>query len=379
MNDVDGERFELERALDLQVAVLRCQRSALLYGATDLERSVIATIVSELGSNVLKYAGSGSVEMRRVRRGTAIDVEVTVSDAGPGIADVALALTDHYSSGRTLGLGLPGVRRMSDELDITVTPGGGATVRARKRLRGRASNDDAIGTTDLAPLRAAAGGRSAARAVHPGSVPAAAAPVRVRAARERWSAAAALRQRAGQRSGGDAVVIAERDALVLLAIVDATGHGRVAAALADTLTARVRSTFATTPDPFDLVALLHDLHEVSVGTVGAAVGLALLDTERCELRYLAVGNVRAAAVGRRRFTGVARDGVLGRRWPTPFVQRTQLERGDLVALWTDGLPEVLAREFGADDGDVEPLAQRLVERHAKGHDDAACLLLRWRS
>jgi len=371
-----GERFDIARALDLQAAVLRCQRSALLYGATDLERSVIATIVSELGSNVLKYAGSGSVVMCRVRRGSAIDVEITASDAGPGIADVALALTDHYSSGRTLGLGLPGVRRMSDELDIAVTPGGGATVRARKRLRGRASNDDV--PCDLAPLLVAAGGRSGGRAGREDPVPTGVAPVRVRAARDRWSAAAALRLRAGQRSGGDAVAIAERDALVLLAIVDATGHGRVAAALASTLTARVRTTFATAPDPRDVTALLRDLHEASVGTVGAAAGLALLDTERSELRYLAVGNVRAATVGRRRFTGVARDGVLGRRWPTPFVQHTQLERGDLVALWTDGLPEALAREFGGDHGDVEPLVERLVERHAKRHDDAACLLLRWR-
>jgi len=376
MSAESGERFEIARALDLQAAVLRCQRSAMLYGATDLERSVIATIVSELGSNVLKYAGSGSVEMRRVRRGTAIDVEITVSDAGPGIADVALALTDHYSSGRTLGLGLPGVRRMSDELDIAITPGGGATVRARKRLRGHASDDGV--DTGLARPRTAPRVYGEERAVPAGSAPSGAATVRVRAARERWSAAAALRQRAGQRSGGDAVAIAERDALVLLAIVDATGHGRVAAALATTLTARVRSTFATTPDPRDVTALLRDLHEASVGTVGAAAGLALLDTERSELRYLAVGNVRAAAVGRRRFTGVARDGVLGRRWPTPFVQRTQLEHGDLVALWTDGLPEALAREFGGDQADVEPLAERLVERHAKTHDDAACLLLRWR-
>jgi anti-sigma regulatory factor (Ser/Thr protein kinase) len=379
MSGGSGERFEIARALDLQAAVLRCQRSALLYGATDLERSVIATIVSELGSNVLKYAGRGSVEMRRVRRGTAIDVEITVSDTGPGIADVALALTDHYSSGRTLGLGLPGVRRMSDELDIAVTPGGGATVRARKRLRGHAATDDP--SLDRAALLAPTGARGAGRAGQALPVPSSAAPVRVRAARERWSAAAALRQRAGQRSGGDAVAIAERDALVLLAIVDATGHGRVASALAATLTERVRTAFATTPDPRDVTELLRDLHEASIGTVGAAAGLALLDTERSELSYLAVGNVRAATVGRRRFTGVARDGVLGRRWPTPFVQRTQLERGDLVALWTDGLPEALAREFGGDHGDIGdigPLAELLVERHAKTHDDAACLLLRWR-
>ena len=136
---VAAERFEIGRPLDLQLAVLRSQRSALLRGASDLERSVVATIVSELGSNMLKYAERGTLELEPLRTGDGPGVQITARDAGPGIGDVALALTDHYSSGRTLGLGLPGVRRMADELEIVPTPGGGTTVRVRKRWAGRAT------------------------------------------------------------------------------------------------------------------------------------------------------------------------------------------------------------------------------------------------
>jgi len=131
---MQADHYPIARALDLQLAVLRCQRSALLAGASDLERSVIATIVSELGSNVLKYAAPGSVEVRRLRRGWDSEVEIIARDAGPGIADLELALTEHYSSGRTLGLGLSGVRRMADHFQIASSPGGGTTVMVRKRL-----------------------------------------------------------------------------------------------------------------------------------------------------------------------------------------------------------------------------------------------------
>jgi anti-sigma regulatory factor (Ser/Thr protein kinase) len=354
---VEAERFEIARPLDLQLAVLRSQRSALLRGASDLERSVVATIVSELASNMLKYAERGTLELERLRAGDGPGVQITARDAGPGIADVALALTDHYSSGRTHGLGLPGVRRMADELEIIPTPGGGTTVHVRKRWLGPTSVE---GDRDLPepPLT----GSGAA-----------------------WSAGAALRPRLGQRLGGDHVAIVDRGDRVLIGIVDASGHGPAAHALARGLVRQLRERFVATTAPDDVAALAHALHEACVGTIGAAVGLAVLDPERDAFRYLAVGNVRAAVVGAKRFVGVSRDGVLGRRWPTPFVQSAPLRPGDLLLLWTDGLPSTLVGSVAAAArpgavGSAAPaaLAERLVAAHAKPLDDAACLVARWR-
>lgn len=356
---VDAERFDIARPLDLQLAVLRSQRSALLRGASDLERSVVATIVSELGSNMLKYAERGTVELERLRAGDGPGVLITARDAGPGIADVALALTEHYSSGRTLGLGLPGVRRMADDLEIATTPTGGTTVHVRKRWSGPASSSQ-HGDRELPepPLTGSGAG---------------------------WSAAAVLRPRSGQRLSGDLVAIVDRGDRVLIGIFDASGHGPGAHALARGLVRHVRERFSTTTTPDDVAGLAHTLHEQCAGTIGAAAGLAVLDPERSEFWYLAVGNVRAAVVGAKRFVGVSRDGVLGRRWPTPFVQRAPLHPGDLVLLWTDGLPSTLAGSLSAAArpralAAVAPaeLAKRLVAAHAKPLDDAACLVARWR-
>ena len=359
MTASDAERFDIARPLDLQLAVLRSQRSALLRGASDLERSVVATIVSELGSNMLKYAERGTMELERLRTGDRPGVRITARDAGPGIADLALALTDHYSSGRTLGLGLPGVRRMADAFEIVPTPGGGTTVHVRKHWSGTtAASDEAEGDLSEPPLTGAGA---------------------------HWSAAAVVRPRPGHRVGGDGVAIVDRGDRVLLGIFDASGSGPAAHALVRGLARKVRERFATTSAPDDVAALAHALHEACVGTIGAAVGLAVLDPEADAFRYLAVGNVRAAVVGPRRFVGVSRDGVLGRRWPTPFVQSAPLRRGDLLVLWTDGLPNALNGSLAtaarpSAPGALAPaaLAERLVAAHAKPLDDAACLVARWR-
>jgi anti-sigma regulatory factor (Ser/Thr protein kinase) len=358
---VDGERFEITRPLDLQLAVLRCQRSVMLRGASDLERSIVATIVSELGSNVLKYASRGTVELRRVRHEGAAGVEITARDSGPGIPDVELALRDHYSSGRTLGLGLPGVRRMADELEIGPTAGGGTTVRVRKRL---------LGPPGASPPAAATGtGRMAT-------------------AGGRWRAAATIRARVGQSTGGDRAAMLDRGDHALLAIVDATGHGPAAHAVARDLMVRLEEGYAAATDPVDIATLLRALHDASIGTAGAAVGLAVLDARHDALRYLGIGNVRAAIVGPQRFTGVSRDGVLGRRWPTPFVQTSALRPSDLVLLWTDGLPTTLPQTLAAkrdEQGrpiatrDVDVIADHLVNGYGRAHDDAACLVARWQT
>jgi len=106
------------------------------FGAVDQSR--IATAVSELARNVVRYAidSHGTVVIRGLNdaeRGTG--VEIVVSDEGPGIANVEQALGDGFSSGRGMGMGLPGTRRLMDEMQIDSAPGRGTTVIIRKWRR----------------------------------------------------------------------------------------------------------------------------------------------------------------------------------------------------------------------------------------------------
>ncbi len=127
---------ELHRAIRTEMDSRRTVLEATLYcreaGMGDTPSQMVATAVSELARNILKYAGQGEIRLRRVKDMGRRGVEVEAIDSGPGIEDCEAAMEDHFSSGGTLGMGLPGVKRMMDEFSLESTVGEGTRVRARK-------------------------------------------------------------------------------------------------------------------------------------------------------------------------------------------------------------------------------------------------------
>jgi serine/threonine-protein kinase RsbT len=87
-----------------------------------------------LARNILEYARTGRIEIGVAQRGSRLGVVVVALDAGPGIADISRAMQDGYSTGKGLGLGLPGVRRLMDEFAIVSAPGQGTSITVRKWL-----------------------------------------------------------------------------------------------------------------------------------------------------------------------------------------------------------------------------------------------------
>ena len=105
-------------------------------GFSALDQSRIATGVSELARNVVRYATDGRGEVRiRALLEAKPGIEVVVHDEGPGIADLEQALAVGFTSGRGLGMGLPGTRRLMDEMAIDSAAGRGTTVTIRKWKR----------------------------------------------------------------------------------------------------------------------------------------------------------------------------------------------------------------------------------------------------
>ncbi len=128
---------QIRIASDKDVVTARQQGRAvaLQTGFSVSEATLIATAISELARNIVSYADQGSVTLRPVHGPNgAAGLTITASDSGPGIIDVAQALRDGYSSSGGLGLGLPGVRRLMDEFDITSRAGVGTTVTVTKWL-----------------------------------------------------------------------------------------------------------------------------------------------------------------------------------------------------------------------------------------------------
>ena len=101
-------------------------------GFSSGDATLIATAISELARNIVSYAGKGQITLKVVNGLNRQGIAVIASDDGPGIADIRQALRDGFSTSGSLGLGLPGVRRLMDEFDITSQPGRGTVVAVKK-------------------------------------------------------------------------------------------------------------------------------------------------------------------------------------------------------------------------------------------------------
>jgi serine/threonine-protein kinase RsbT len=139
MNRTTLGRFDILADADLSIAVLNLQSNTRLrtsFSATDV--AMIATVASEFGRNILKYGGGrGYLLVSWIEDSTGGDsaVEIQAVDYGPGFIDIETAVKDGYSTGGTLGLGLPGAARIMDSLEIKSELGCGATVTAKKWAR----------------------------------------------------------------------------------------------------------------------------------------------------------------------------------------------------------------------------------------------------
>ncbi len=135
MAEVDHGEIEIASEGDIVMArrLVRSAATALGFGITDVTR--IVTAASELTRNIYHYAGSGVMQWRTVSGPDGVGLELTLKDEGPGIADVEQAMQSGYTTRKGLGLGLPGARRLMDEMSIQSRIGAGTTVQVRKWLR----------------------------------------------------------------------------------------------------------------------------------------------------------------------------------------------------------------------------------------------------
>ena len=117
---------------DIVAARQKGRSLALELGFSSGDATLIATAISELARNIVSYAGSGLIALKDVQGSSRVGITVTASDNGPGIPNVSQALRDGFSTSGSLGLGLPGVRRLMDEFEIASKPGQGTRVVVKK-------------------------------------------------------------------------------------------------------------------------------------------------------------------------------------------------------------------------------------------------------
>jgi serine/threonine-protein kinase RsbT len=128
MTVIQKENLPLLREQDIVAARQTIRKVSQQIGFSIVDQTKIVTAASELARNAVVYGGGGILEWETIDQNGRIGLRLTVSDQGPGIEDLTLAMKDGWTSGRGMGLGLPGTKRLVNDFSITSERGVGTKV-----------------------------------------------------------------------------------------------------------------------------------------------------------------------------------------------------------------------------------------------------------
>jgi negative regulator of sigma-B (phosphoserine phosphatase) len=193
---------------------------------------------------------------------------------------------------------------------------------------------------------------------------------------ERLDYSSTVRPCPGQRVSGDAVVTRVLEQGLFVAIVDVLGHGPEAHELTHVIDA-----YLVRYGSADVSAVMQRLHQHLKGTRGAAVGLCAIDSATRRVDYAGIGNTSIRRFGHTETRLVSQEGVLGQNMRSPLLQTLQMEPGDIIVLYTDGVSDrFTAQDYpGVVRHSSQEVASNIVQRFGKVHDDAACIAVRVKS
>jgi serine/threonine-protein kinase RsbT len=133
---LNKDKMQIEKEQDVVPFRNRVKEYAVKIGMSLVNQTKLITAASELVRNMLKYADGGIALIEVISLGRDTGIRLTFRDEGPGIKDISLAMKDGYSTGKSLGLGLPGTKRLVNEFDIKSATGEGTTVTIIKWKNG---------------------------------------------------------------------------------------------------------------------------------------------------------------------------------------------------------------------------------------------------
>lgn len=379
--------YPVRKMIDVTVAAMAVQQEDLFPGLNPLRRCQLSTIISELGTNIVKYAGSGRILLRSLETADTAGIEVLAIDTGPGISDVGQALQDHFSSGKSLGLGLGSVQRLATEFELQCPDSGGTRVRAVCWWpRGRASapfpptHRDPTEPLTILQRR----GRDHLGSTNSG----------VPQSPLHFTSLSRNRPALGQAVSGDALIELDHGSLSFRIVLDGAGHGPIAHQLssraAELIRAFLREQIKAFPpsdegcipiSPAGLDSLMLETanatHAQTRSSRGVAFGMAVFDGQAHQLHYLGIGNTRILKLNWKGWEGVNRDGQLGVSFKRPQVNHYPLSPGDLVVQSSDGIRTERLRHLRANRPDSrlkpEPILNELLSS-TSFNDDVSILL-----
>lgn len=348
---------------DVRLAVIGCQHKDLLPVFPVEERGIVGTVVSELATNIVKYAHAGQVCLYLIEEASRHGVVIEATDDGPGICDLQQALSDGYSTGGTLGLGLPAVKRMTDELDISALPAGGTRVRALRWCRYPITiRQDHVLTQP--PTDVGSAKHDPVDNIRP----------------FKFTSQVCSRAFGGADVSGDRSALMSNRNLLLLIQLDCTGHGHLADRAAREIIETLEKEFMSWEDPDPCQGLLHLLeacHARAQSGVGGALSIGILDLLKNNLSHVGIGNTSMMLFKPNGWEGISQPGILGHRYRSPKLTSTPIHHGDSIVAFSDGisLSGMRALRRRSDRPSSSNLIAEAIMALAKDSDDSSCLVV----
>lgn len=278
---------------DVVVARRAATELALDLGFPEDAAHEIALVVSELGSNLVKYARAGTIVVAREQDGQRVGIRVESHDHGPGIASIDQAVRDGFSTGGSLGTGLGAVNRLMDSLDICTSMSLGTDIVAIRWIR--AHNPPTV----RCPLE-----------VGVASIP-----------------------KQGESANGDTFVVKGWSEQLLVGVIDGLGHGEPASRAARAARAYVQAHYDQ-----PLPAIFRGAGIACRNTRGVVMALARIDWGSARISYASIGNIEARAVDYPgRFNVMVRRGIVGLNAPDPKVTNLPWPAQAVLILHSDGI------------------------------------------
>lgn len=317
------------------------RRSALVCaseaGLSEQRAAAVGLIVTELATNIVRHAGSGSLLVQRVASPLGDAVEIQAVDGGPGIEDTVRCLRDGYSSRGTAGTGLGAAKRFADEFDLYATPSGTVVV-ARVFVREGAKQMQ----------------------------PASACPVA-------WGYTMQAAPR--ETCNGDALAVATNTDVIGALVADGLGHGPQAARASN-----LAASLFGSPWLHDLPGYVEHAHGALASTRGAALAACRLDVRHGRLAWLGVGNIAGTLLttaGSRRL--LSHNGTVGQ--PGIRIRPIDYDCVDagLLVMHSDGIRSNwnLDPYPGLEHRHPALIAATLARDFRRGNDDSTLLVVRF--
>ena len=358
-------RTYIHSEADVHCAVMQVYAMLVSIHAVPTVATEVATVASELAMNIVKYAGCGGTIVVSMQKQGRRSIDIIAEDRGHGIANIDQAMVDHFSTKGTLGVGLPGVKRMVDEFEITSRLGYGTRVFIKKWLDPEHAKVEFAGKpVNATPLvQTSPLAKSDAGQQH---------VTGPRASVDGLDYAMVSRPCFGEVVSGDGTICHRLSNGILIGIIDILGHGQEAHELA-----RFSEKWFDQHLSSDVAGLMQALHLELKGSRGSALTLAYVSQN--QITVTGVGNTILYCVGEQVTSFVAQPGIVGSNFPRLRPVTASIHPGNMLILTTDGISEHIdsSQLISRSRLTTRQLVNGLLNDYGKMYDDATCMALRY--